>query len=78
MIPPGARGSDLIAVLDGAAVLVLLRPKHRNSPRPLYRIIGGTYVHGFMDGEINDIEVLNKGENVNFMKRPQKRSFRIM
>lgn len=78
MIPPGARGSDLIAVLDGAAVPVLLRPKHRNSPRPPYRIIGGTYVHGFMDGEINDIEVLNKGENVNFMKRPQKRSFRIM
>ncbi|EWZ84879.1 hypothetical protein FOCG_08068 [Fusarium oxysporum f. sp. radicis-lycopersici 26381] len=48
-----AKEGDVVAVLDGGKVpLVLRKVDSRDGvERELYKIVGSTYVHGFMDGE---------------------------
>ena len=51
------RAGDIIAVLDGGKLPVVLRrvPKNRNDEfEELYHLVCIAYVHGLMDGEVEE------------------------
>jgi hypothetical protein len=56
--PQSCRAGDVIAVLAGGAVPYVLRPLP--CPREGFTILGDSYVHGIMDGEV--FEILPEGE----------------
>ncbi|KIV93523.1 hypothetical protein PV10_04733 [Exophiala mesophila] len=60
LVPEKAKSGDLLAILHGASVPVVLREEEKqegledteNSSQAVYTLIGESYVHGIMDGEV--------------------------
>jgi hypothetical protein len=56
MVPFETQEGDVLAVLPGGKIPFILRPVTApagEKSEPSFSIVGGGYVHGFMDGEVS-------------------------
>ena len=59
LFPQGAQVGDHVCVFTGACVPFVIR---RHETENKYQLIGECYVHGIMDGEVADMNDVQKGE----------------
>ena len=58
LVPPSSRPGDLVCIFYGCQAPFVIRPVHElgghagSSTRPAYHIVGESYFHGIMDGEM--------------------------
>ena len=52
--PKNTRPGDVLAVVFGASVTFVLKPNEKDST---FSLVGGCYIHGFMEGEALDLDI---------------------